>query len=170
MAGTTQKYDIDGFNELTTAISTMLNEYPGLAKTETILFSVLGEERGKAWFPVSGAVIEREEKDVLGNVHSTCLYPFIAVYRASGLSERRKLAVKEWLDDLGRWLEGQTVTIGGVEHTLAEYPKLTGNREITEITRTSPAYLDGTEENGAENWCISAQVKYTTHKKSKWRN
>lgn len=160
MAETTVKYDFDGYDDVTTAISELLNQYPGLTNGEKLKFSELSDSSGKAWFPVTGAVVENEYKDVIGTVFRWCLYPFIIVYRASGLSEARKAAVKSWLDNYGRWLEKQPVTINGETYRLTEYPTLTQDRTIREISRTSPAHLDGMEENQAENWVISVQLKY----------
>lgn len=159
------KYDLDGFSEITQAIMSLVNDYPALQGDE-IAFSTLSEDKGKAVFPISGAIIEMEKTSVTGVISQVCLYPLYVIYRASGLSESRKMAVKEWLDDLGKWLERQTITYRGTEYTLAEYPELTGNREIIEIERTTPAYLESVESNKAENWAISISVRYrnTYHK------
>lgn len=154
------KYDIDGFNAVTTAIRTLLNEYPGLPDGDEISFATLADDKGKAMFPVSGASIETEKTSVTGKVTQICLYPFYVIYRGSGLSESRKAAVKEWLDDLGKWLEKQPIEVKSEVHTLDNYPELTGNRTILEIKRESPAYLESTETNKAENWAISISVRY----------
>lgn len=154
------KYDVDGYEALTTAIRTLLNQYPGLSDGDEIAFAVLSEDSGKAMFPVSGAIIETEKTSVTGRVTQVCLYPFYVLYRASGLSESRKAAVTEWLNDLGRWLEKQTITANGESYTITDYPELTGNRTILEIERTTPAYLDSTETNKAENWAIALSVRY----------
>lgn len=160
MADKEIKYDVDGYEALTTAIRTLLNQYPGLSDGDEIAFAVLTEESGKAMFPVSGAIIETEKTSVTGRVAQVCLYPFYVLYRASGLSESRKAAVTEWLNDLGRWLEKQTITVNGESYTITDYPELTGNRTILEIERTTPAYLDSTETNKAENWAIALSVRY----------
>ena len=138
----------------------LLNQYPGLSKNDEISFSTLGEDKGKAIFVSSGPAVEQERKSITGVVHQRCAYPFQLVYRASGLSESRKANVKEWMDNLGRWLEKQTVTINGTAYTLEDYPPLTGSRKFTEFRRTSPAYLAGVEENKAENWVISITARY----------
>ena len=156
----TVKYDVDGFDAITPAIRSLLNEYPGLSDGDEITFAVLADDKGKAMFPVSGAIIETEKTSVTGRVTQVCLYPFFVIYRGSGLSESRKAAVKEWLDDLGKWLEKQPITINGETRTITDYPGLTGNRTILEIERTSPAYLESTETNKAENWAISLSVRY----------
>lgn len=162
----TVKYDVDGYEAITAALRGLLNQYPGLSDGDEILFSTLDEDGGKAMFPVSGAIIETEKKFITGNIEQTCLYPFYVIYRASGLSENRKAAVKEWLDNLGKWLEGKPVTIGEETYTLTEYPPLTGGRVILDISRQTPAYLDTVNENKSENWAISisARYRYTYHK------
>ena len=89
------RYDLDGYEVITTALVELINQFPRLADGDKIEFSTLEAESGKAMFPISGAIIETEDKDILGNVSQVCLYPFFVVYRASGLSERRpaRLAV-----------------------------------------------------------------------------
>lgn len=153
-------YDIDGYDQLTAAIGDLLQRYPGLRTGEAIGFSKLQADTGRAWFPTSGALIRAQRTSITGWRMETCAYPFTVVYRAAGLSEDRKAAVKEWLDDLGRWLEGQTITVNGAEHRLAEYPALKGTRRITRITRSTPAYLESIEANMAENWVIAITAEY----------
>lgn len=153
-------YDIDGYDIITSALLDLLNQFPGLADGDEIAFATLGAENGKAIFPANGAVVETEKISVTGIVRQTCAYPFHLVYRASGLSESRKAKAKEWLDGLGRWLEGQPVTINGETYELDRYPALTGSRQFKSIRRSSPAYLSETEENKAENWVIYLTARY----------
>ena len=154
------QYDIDGYDVLTTSLLELLNQFPGLDDGEKIAFSILDEESGIAMFPISGAVVETEKDSITGHVNQVCLYPFYIVYRASGLSEKRKANVKEWLDNLGKWLEKQPVTISNQEYAVKEYPVLTGNREFISISRQTPGYLDGTNENKSEDWVIHISARY----------
>ena len=154
------RYDIDGFDVVTAAVRALINQYPGLNNGEEIAFSTLGEDAGKALFPISGAVIETERESITGWVRQVCLYPFYVIYRAGGLSENRKAAVKEWLDNLGRWLERQAVTIDGKEYRLESYPLLTGERKFLSIARQTPAYLDRINDNQSEDWAISLSARY----------
>lgn len=154
------KYDIDGYEAVTSALRELLNQYPGLSESDEIAFSTLGENSGKAMFPISGSVIETENHSVTGRVIKVCLYPFYLIYRASGLSENRKASVKEWLDTLGKWLEQQTVIIDGTEYRLEEYPPLTEGRKFLSIERQSPSYLDTVNENKSENWAIYISARY----------
>jgi hypothetical protein len=160
MANQKVKYDIDGYNAVTSALMELLNQYPALKAGDEITFSVLSEDSGKAMFPVSGAVIESEKKNILGQVTEVCLYPFFVIYRAAGLSESRKAKVKEWLDNLGAWLEQKEVTIDGAKYQLDALPPLTNGREFLSIDRQSPAYLDTENENKSENWAISIMARY----------
>lgn len=161
MAEKQVKYDLDGYDAVTAALRELLNSYPGLQQTgDEITFSVLSEDGGKAMFPISGAIIETEKRFILGDVRQVCLYPFFVIYRAAGLSENRKASVKEWLDNLGRWLEGQIVRINNADYRLDQYPELSGNRRFLTITRQTPAYLSAQNENQSEDWAIYITARY----------
>jgi hypothetical protein len=154
------KYDVDGYDAVTSALRELLNQYPGLDNGEEITFSVLEETSGIGMFPVSGAVVETERRSVTGKVKKVCLYPFYIIYRASGLNENRKAKVKEWLDTLGKWLEQQNVVIDGKEYVLSELPPLTDGRKFLSIERQTPAYLDNTNEDKTEDWAIYISARY----------
>ncbi len=154
------KYDVDGYDVITTALMELINQYPALQKGDEVTFSVLDEDSGKAMFPVSGAIIESEKKTITGKVTEVCLYPFYVIYRAAGLLEDRKVAVKEWLDNLGKWLEGKDISVNGETFKLSEYPRLTGSRTFLSISRQTPAYLDTVNENKSENWAIHITARY----------
>lgn len=154
------RYDFDGYEVITTALMALINQYPKLPAGDEIAFSTLEAESGKAMFPITGAIIETEDKDILGGTTQICLYPFFVIYRASGLSESRKAAIKEWLDDLGRWLEKQTITANDASYTLEEYPELSGSRRFLTINRQTPAYLDNTNEQ-VEDWAIYISARYS---------
>ena len=153
-------YDVDGYEAMTPAIMDLLNSYPGLSAGDAFTFSVLSENGGKAMFPNNGATVQLERISVTGKVYQECLYPCFVEYRSAGLSEARKAAVKEWLDNLGRWLERQPIIIDGVTHTLGAYPALTGNRKILSISRQSPAVLYAINENKTEDWIMDISVRY----------
>lgn len=154
------KYDTDGYDVITTALRTLLNQYPGLGSDEKISFSILGEESGIAMFPKSGAVIESEKTNILGHVKQNCLYPFYVVCRVAGLSEEKKAGKKEWLDNLGKWLERQEITLNNTKYRLEDYPALTGDREFLSIYRESPAFLNEMNENKSEDWAVLIAAKY----------
>ena len=154
------KYDVDGYDAVTGALMELINQYPGVKDGDEITFSVLEEDSGKAMFPVSGAIIESEKRTITGKVTEVCLYPFYVIYRAAGLSEDRKAAVKEWLDNLGKWLERKEVFLDGETFKLNQYPRLTGSRTFLSISRQTPAYLDTVNENKSENWAIHITARY----------
>lgn len=160
MADKKIEYDVEGYDILTTALMDLLNDYPALSEGKTIKFNTLNENSGKAMFPVSGSIIERKNRDILGRTTEICNYPFYVICRYGHLTESRKVNMKEWLDNLGRWLEKQTIKVGDVEHTLIDYPYLTGNREIIEIRRTTPATLNAINDNNTEDWAITITARY----------
>ena len=155
------KFDAEGTEAVTNALLDLVNTYPGLEPGEAFHFATLGDDRGRAFFPSTGAVIDEETRDILGNVHQVCVYPFALVTRAKGLTEPRRAAIKEWLDKLGRWLNRQPVAIKGIDYTLESYPALTGGRILQELKLTVPAHLDGIGENGAEDWVCQVEARYT---------
>jgi len=159
MADERVTYDLDSYDVVTTALMDLLNRYPELDGDE-VGFSVLSSESGVAMFPTSGAVVNSEVEDVTNHVEQVCSYPFIVIYRAGGLSETRKARVKEFLDDLGKWLERQEITYHGANYRLTEYPQLSGNRSFRKIERTSPAYLMQTTTDAVDDWAISLQATY----------
>lgn len=159
----TIQYDVDGSDAVTTVLLDLLNQYPALGD-DTITFATLSANRGKAMYPLNGAVIESTITDIWGETEQTCVYPFIVIYRTGNLTESRRTAVKEWLDNIGRWLERQEVVlnIGGQAQTfhLTSYPAIGGNRELTAIQRTAPSYLNAENDNGTEDWAIAISAKY----------
>lgn len=153
------RYDVDGYEAVTTALRELLNTFPGIANGD-IAFATLPEDAGLIMFPISGAVIQKEIISVTGKVTQVCQYPFTLTYRALGLSEERRAYIKEWLDSIGKWLEGARISIGGTIYKLNKYPVLTGGRKITSINRTTPAYLESINENQSEDWIIYLTLKY----------
>lgn len=152
-------YDVDGYDVITDALLTLINQYPAL-DGDVIKFSTLGNDSGKAMFPVSGAVVESEKENIIGHVTQVCLYPFYIIYRESGLTEESRAKVKEWLDNLGKWLEKREISISDKKYQLTEYPTLTGERKFLKISRQTPSYLADATENMAEDWAISITAQY----------
>ena len=143
-------YDVNGYDEVTAALRSLINSYTGLAEGEKITFSSLPEDGGKSWYPLSGAIVEREMKSITGNVFQICGYPFQVIFRVAGSTENRKANIKESLDAFGVWLE-----------KITDFPALTGGREFTEIRRTTPAYLANAYENGIEDWEMAVVARYS---------
>ena len=114
--------DVDGYDLITNALMSLVNQYPGMEDGEEFSFAELDDDEGIAIFPSTGSFIYDERESITGHVVQMCQYPFTVVYRASGLNQKRKINAKEWLDTFGRWIEGKTVTINGTEYALAEIP------------------------------------------------
>lgn len=153
------KQDVDGFENVTPALMDMVNHYPGLESGERFDFSTVLVEDGMSVIASSGSFIVNETESITGHVKQMCAYPFMIVYRASGLSQKRKIAVKEWMDTLAKWLTRQEVNIGGELHQL-EWPVLTGDRKITNIERQSPSYLGSVNDDMSENWVMELVIHY----------
>lgn len=153
------RYDLDSYKLVSKALWDLVNEFPDLGN-DAIAFAEVDADSGRALIPTSGAVILNEINDVTGHTTQDCLYPFTIIMKAGKLSENRKVNVKEWLDNLGRWLERQPISVGNNVYQLTEYPTLTGNREFKKIERTQPSYLSEVTENNVETWVISLQATY----------
>lgn len=151
--------DVDGTEIVSTALMALLNSFPGLGGKK-IAFSKLSDTSGIALFPTSGAVILSEKEDITGHVKMVCMYPFTLVYRAAPKTETQKLRIKELLDAIGKWLERQPVIVNGEPKQLADYPDLGEGREIKSISRKSPGHLNGTYQDGVEDWSIAASLQY----------
>ena len=153
------KQDVDGFEEVTDALMDMMNSYPGLDTDEHFDFSTVPVDDGLAVIASSGSFIVDEKESITGHVKQFCAYPFVIVNRVSGLSQKRKIAVKEWMDTIAKWLTRQEVSIHGKKYKL-EWPVLIGDRKITNIERQSPSYLESINDDKSENWVMELMLKY----------
>lgn len=154
------RFDVEGYERVTSALMVLVNTYPGLDEGEEIAFATEPADEGIAIFPTTGSFIYEERESITGHVTQMCQYPFTVVYRASGLNSRRRVAAKEWLDTFARWIEKQPVTINGTLYVLTEWPSLSGDREIKEIVRQAPSYLTTVNEDKSENWIMDVVVRY----------
>lgn len=138
----------------------LVNGFPGLAEGERFRFADPGEECGLALVIGSGPVIREEHRSVTGQVRRLYTLPFTAVCRTGGAGERQRLAAAAWLEALGRWLEGQTVTLGGRDHCLAAYPAPAGAGPFTAVRRAGPPRLADRREDRTETWAIELAAEY----------
>lgn len=153
--------DAGGYDVLTAAIKSLLNQFPGLYPDEEVMFEELGEEKGIAFSSDTGALVYAETEDILGGVYQTCQYPFYVIYRAAGSAkERQKMSIQEFLDTLGKWVCREPVTIEERTYKLDHYPELSGNRKITKIVRDN-SYGVVPQENGVQDWLLPVTVSYT---------
>jgi len=152
--------DVDGFEDVTSALMETVNSYPGLSVGEKFKFTTIEPGAGLSIFASSGSYILEDHESITGHVWQQCLYPFMVVYQVSGLSQKRKMLLKEWMDTFGRWLTRQPVKIGENTAVLEEWPKLTEGRVIRNITRQTPAYLGSINEDKSETWVMNLQIQY----------
>lgn len=138
--------DATGYDVLTAAMKSLLNQFPGLYPDEVIKFEELGSEDGIAFSNDSGALVYTEKEDIIGRIYQECRYPCFVVYRSTtGARERQKITILEFLDTLGRWLCHEPSGIEGKEYEKAIYPDLTAGRRVERVTRGN-AY--GTQPQG----------------------
>ena len=152
--------DASGFDILTRAVKSLLNQYPGLEDGEVIKFEELGKESGIAFSADNGALVYAETEDVCGFRHQKCQYPFYVVYRTASNKERLKLSAQEFLDSLGKWLCQEPVVINGTQTRLAAFPALSEGRIIKRITREN-AYGLETNADAVQDWVLPVTVQYT---------
>ncbi len=155
-----RRYDLDGEALMTQVLCDLVNRYPGLPDGEKITFATLPTTGGLSLYPGTGAAIESERTSVTGRVRQTCQYPFFIGWRAAAPREQQRVAMKEWLDQLGRWLERQPVIIDGETQQLETYPPVAAGRQITAISRQIAGYLDERDDHQVETWAISLICKY----------
>ncbi len=154
--------DVEGTEAVSKVLLSLLNTFTQISECgQQVLFATLSDTFGIGFFPTTGAAFLRDTEDITGHVKQVCLYPFSIIYRAAPKSEAQRLRIKEFLDTLGKWLERQPVRLSGTEYQLTEYPELSsGNRIITLISRSSPAYLNAAYQGGIEDWVISLRLTY----------
>lgn len=151
--------DVSGSEIVSTALMELLNEFPAL-NGKSVKFSTLDDKSGLGFFPISGAAVISRKESITGHVILQCGYPFNVIYRAAAKTETQKLAIKEFLDALGKWLERQPIVVSGQTIQLHEYPELDEGRIITSIARSTPAHLNTAYQDGVEDWLVSILVRY----------
>ena len=151
--------DAEGYEILTEAMKGLLNQYPGLYDDEKIKYEELESGSGISFYADTGALVFSEKEDICGMMHQVCQYPFIVVYRTASEKERQKLSVQEFLDNLGKWICREPVTVNGKETRLSAFPTLSRGRVIKRISRDN-SY--GTEPNAnvVQDWLLPITVKY----------
>lgn len=151
--------DAEGYEILTEAMKALLNQYPGLYDGEKIKYEELRTDSGISFYADTGALIFSEKEDICGTMHQVCQYPFIVVYRTASDKERQKLSVQKFLDNLGKWICREPVTVDGTETRLSAFPELSRGRVIKRITRDN-SYGTEPQENGVQDWLLPITVKY----------
>lgn len=151
--------DVTGFEILTNAVLSLLNQFPGLNGRE-ILFEELGESSGLAFSADNGALIITERRSIIDHVRQECQYPFYIVYRTASIEEYQMLNVQAFFDALGKWICREPVEVNGEMVRLMQYPALSEERKITRITRSNSYGLEANED-GVQDWLMPVTVEYT---------
>lgn len=158
--------DAEGYEILREAMKVLLNQYPGLRDGETIKYEEIGKDDGMCFYAEAGALVYSEKEDICGTMHQVCQYPFTVVYRADSKRERQKNQIQNFLDNLGKWICREPVTVDGTETRLSAFPELSRGRTIERITRDN-SYGTQPQENGVQDWLLPITVKYK-YELEKW--
>lgn len=142
-------YDTRGAEQLTKPFLALLNSYPDLMEDEKIVFGDGSQESGIALYPVSSALVLTRTDDITGWRVDECQYMAYLIYKVSRDSGANRISIKDFLDDIGRWIEDQ------------DYSGMSQEVKVTNISRQTASYLDSTEESGVENWAIQLLLEYT---------
>lgn len=105
-----------------------------------VLFETLGDGDGIALFTDGGGTTV-ETEDITGARKRVSKLPLRIVYRTPAITESGRLYASSALEVLGRFLEGEAVSYGGVDIGAAEYP-LTAEGRIVRITHEAPYVTD----------------------------
>lgn len=151
--------DAEGYDILRDAMKALLNQYPGLLEDQKIKYEEIGKDGGICFFSEAGALIYSEKEDICGTMHQVCQYPFFVVYRADSQKERQKNQIQNFLENLGRWICREPITIDGSEARLSAFPELSRGRVIKRIIRDN-SYGTEPQENGVQDWLLPITVKY----------
>ena len=152
----------ESFESVSQAVLAAVNAYPGLKDGERSAFAGMDQESALAVFPKEGQALEEEHRSVTGRVRRICCWPFTVACRAGGPGQRQRESIAAWMDALGRWLEGQTVSVGGRDHCLAAYPALTGGRRLLSIRRAGVPRQAGTDDDRTQIWVMDMTARYET--------
>lgn len=155
--------DVENTDTLTDVIKGLLNSYPNLRGTFT--FATLEDSNSKTFYSDSGAIILRETESITGYVVQECVYPFIVMCRSGNTREKRKILIKDFLDNVGRYLEGQPIVIDGTTYTMTK-PILSEPMKFEKIERTTNSYMLEPNNDNLEDWVINIQLHY---KNKFWR-
>lgn len=152
--------DVENTESLTEVIKGLLNSYPKLSGEFT--FATLNDGNSKTFYSDSGAIILRERESITGYVVQQCVYPFVVMVRSGGTKEKRKIYIKDFLDNIGRYLEGQPIVIEDTTYTMPK-PVLDEPMEFKKIERTTPSYMLEPNNDNTEDWVIGIQLHYNNN-------
>ena len=151
--------DAEGYEVMTKAVAELVNEFPGL-DGRIVTFEELEESSGIAFSANNGALVMAEKKNILDHIVQTCQYPFYVVYRTASTRSSQKIGVQTFLDAMGKWLCGESVTYNGDTFQLDSYPELASGRKIKKVTRNNSYGVEPTPK-GIQDWLLPVVVEYT---------
>lgn len=138
------------------AVYKLIKECPFIEK-ENVKFDFLDiEENSISVLSTPGAFII--SKDILGGF--TGSLPFILGHKGRQSSDNRKIKTVDLLNNIGKWLGKEKVTIDDREYVLKEYPLLSDNRKITRIEQQTVPYISDIDEKSNITYICTLKVTY----------
>lgn len=138
------------------AVYRLIKECPFIQE-KTVKFDLLDiEEDSIAVLSTPGACIEA--KDILGGF--TGSLPFILGHKGRQNTDNRKIKTVDLLNNIGKWLGKETVTIDDKEYVLTEYPLLSAGRKITRIEQQTVPYISDIDEKSNITYICTVKVTY----------
>lgn len=138
--------NVDGTDNVTLYLLELLNSYP-LLDGEEIRFQSI-KSGNMTMVPTSNVAIMSERKSITGHVVQKCQYAFQIYRTAKGLSENNQIRYKEFLDNMGVWLQG------------LNYPAMAEGMKMDSIKPSNTSALYMREDNQSEAWMIPITATY----------
>lgn len=134
------------------ALMQLITSWPDLPARVVPQWQRIEDTKPLGIYTLQGAVYLR--KDTLGGFQAQ--FPFKVLYAATASDSKSRLLKQKVLDDLGEWLEA------------ANYPELTGGRQITNIERTTTSFKVGEDEKGKELYQCNLMLRYRKEGGLEW--
>lgn len=136
----------EGTDNVTLYLLDLINSYP-LLDGEEIRFQSI-KSGTMTMVPTSNVAILSEKKSITGHVTQKCQYAFQIYKTAKGLSENNQIRYKEFLDNLGLWLQG------------LDYPAMADGMKMDSIKPANTSALYVRDDNQSEAWMIPINAVY----------
>lgn len=130
------------------ALMILINQFPDMPKGVAAEYQFISDDAPVGVFSMQGAVKTEEYLCMPDEESFDGQFPFFILYRCRPTSTPQRINKQDFLDRLGEWLEKQV------------YPPLTGNRTITDISRTTTTFLAGRYDNGMEEYQCNFNLTY----------
>lgn len=98
-------------------------------------------------------------RNIMGGFRATL--PFLLGYRGKQNNAKRKIKMVDLLNNMGKWLGKEEVTVEGERYMLEEYPGLSEGRLISKIEQQTVPYIHEADEHGNVTYVCTINVQYS---------